>query len=76
MSPNRRVTTHGPDARGLLRSCREPRERQANAQFVTADVEPGERPVAGAAADERLAGERPAAGGVADGEVAGLFVHF
>jgi hypothetical protein len=65
---------YGPDGRGLLRSRGEPRERPADTQIAVADVESGERPATGAAADQRRDGEGPVAGGVADGDVAGLFV--
>jgi len=67
---------HGSDGCGLLRSRREPRERQAHAQFAAADVEPGERPAAGSVADERLDGEGPEVTGVVGREVARLVVHF
>jgi SAM-dependent methyltransferase len=67
---------HGPDSRGLLRSRCEPRERQADAQFMVADVESGERPATGPAADERLDGEGPELVRTTDREVLGLVFHF
>lgn len=47
---------HGPDGTGLLRSCCEPREGQADAQFADTDVEASERPASDSVADERLDG--------------------
>src|SRR5262249_35462272 len=64
---------NGSDGRSLLRSRREPRERQAHAQFAAADVEPGERPAADSVADERLDGEGPEV--VVGREDAGLVLH-
>lgn len=66
----------GPDLRGLLRSRYEPRERQADAHFAAADVEPGERPATDSVADERLDGEGPDGGGVMRLETMGLVIHF
>jgi hypothetical protein len=63
---------HGPDSHGLLRSRCEPRKRQADAQFMVADVESGERPAAGPAADERLDSEGPELARTTDRELAGI----
>lgn len=67
---------HGSDGPGLQRSSCEPRERQADAQFVAADVESGERPATASAADKRLDGEGPEVAGFTGREVLGLLLHF